>query len=141
MGEEQRRALLEVRGDRLGIDAALGLVRGQDHDDVGLLDSLGHREDLQALGLRLGPRPAPLGQADPDVDAGVAQVERMGVTLAAVADHGHMAPLDHGQVCIIVVEHFSHVGLLQVVGEQVVGEQVVGEQVGGEQVNDLSGRP
>ena len=114
MGEEQRSALLEVRGDRLGVDRALGLVRSQDHDDVGLAHGLGHRDDLQALRLRLGPGLAALGQADADVDAGVTQVQRVGVALAAITDHGDLAPLDHGQVGIVVIEHFSHGGLLQV---------------------------
>jgi len=110
--EEQRRALREVRGDRLGVHAALDLVRRQDHDEVGLLDGLGHRDDPEALSLGLGPGAAALCQSDPHVDAGVAQVQRVGVTLAAVADHGDLAPLDHGQVCVIVIEHFSHGGLL-----------------------------
>ena len=43
----------------------------------------------QPLGLRLRPALAPLVQADDDVDAGVAQVEGMGMPLAAVADDGH----------------------------------------------------
>ena len=114
--EEQRRALLEVRGDRLGVDHALDLVRGQDHDQVGLLDSLGHRKDLQALGLCLGLGPAALGQSDANVDSGVAQVQRMGVTLAAISDNSDLAALNYGQICIIVVEHFGHGGLLQVSG-------------------------
>jgi hypothetical protein len=43
------------------------------------------------------------------------------MTLAAVTNDRDLAPLDHGQVCIVVVEHFSHGGLLQVV-DQGVGE-------------------
>ena len=65
---------------------------------------------VQALGLGLGPDRLPSAQADAHVDAGVAQVERVGVALAAVADDGDLAPLDHGQVGIVVVEHLGHGG-------------------------------
>ncbi len=67
-------------------------------------------EDPQALGLGLGAGPAALGQADAHVDARVAQVERVGVALAPVSDDGDLAPLDHGQVGIVVVEHLGHGG-------------------------------
>ena len=50
-------------------------------------------------------------QADADVDAGVAQVERVGVALAAVTDDGDVLALDQGQVGVVVVEHLSHWGL------------------------------
>jgi hypothetical protein len=108
--EEQRRALLEVRGDGLGVDGALDLVRRQDHDNIGLLDGLGDRDDLQALCLGLVPGLAALGEADANVDSGVAQVQRVGVALAAIANNGDLAPLNHGEICVVVVEHFSHWG-------------------------------
>ena len=41
--------------------------------------------------LRLAPRGRPLAEADLDLDAGVAQVERMGVALAPVADDRNLA--------------------------------------------------
>ena len=45
-----------------------------------------------------------------DLDAGVAQVQRVGVALGAVADDGNLAALDDRQVGVVVVEHFSHLG-------------------------------
>ena len=42
--------------------------------------------------------------------------QRVGVALAAVADHGHVLALDQGQVGVVVVEHLSHGGLLLLVG-------------------------
>ena len=47
-------------------------------------------------------------EADDNLDAGVAQVQRVGVALGAVADNGDLATLDDRQVCVVVVKHFSH---------------------------------
>src|SRR3712207_6906390 len=58
----------------------------------------------QALGLCLGPALGALGEADADVHAGVAQRQRVGVALAAVAQDGDGAPLDDRQVGVVVVE-------------------------------------
>ena len=54
---------------------------------------------------------AALGQADAHVDARVAQVQRVGVALAAVADDGDLPALDDRQVGVVVVEHLGHGGL------------------------------
>ena len=91
VGEEQRRARLEIRRDLALVDALLHVVGEEDGDELGAAHRLGERLDRQA-GL-LGGRPgrAPFAQPDLDVDARVAQVERVGVTLAAVAEDGHLA--------------------------------------------------
>ncbi|OPZ54834.1 MAG: hypothetical protein BWY91_01426 [bacterium ADurb.BinA028] len=108
VSEQQTRALLEVGLDLVGVDMALHLVGGEDDDEVGLLGRLGHRLDRQALRLGLGPALAALGEADAHVDPGVTQVERVGVALAAVADDGHLHPLDDAQVGVVVVDHVGH---------------------------------
>jgi hypothetical protein len=64
----------------------------QHHDQVGLLARLVGREHPQALGLRLGPAAAALRQTDTYVDPGVAQRQGVGVTLAAEAQDGDVAP-------------------------------------------------
>jgi hypothetical protein len=84
------------------IDSALG-VRRQDHDQVGLGRRLRGRHDAQALVGGLRPALRPLGQADPHVDAGVAQRERVRVPLAAVPDHRDLAALDDRQIGVVVV--------------------------------------
>src|ERR671910_1538256 len=112
VSEEQRVAVDEVRLHRLGVQVALHVVRREDHDQVGLLARLERRDHAQALRLGLGATLRALGQADPHVDAGVAQAQRVCVSLAAVAQHGHVAALDDRQVGVVVVEQFSHVGLL-----------------------------
>ena len=108
MAEEQGVARLQVRPDVLGVDVALDLVRGQDHDEVGLGDGVGNVQDPQALGLGLGAGLRAFLQADADLDAGIAEAQGVGVALGAVADDGDLAALDDRQVGVVVVEHFSH---------------------------------
>ena len=110
VGEEQRVPGLEVRGDRLGVQAALGGVRDQDHDHVGLGARRGRVDDPQALGLGLGPALRALGQADAHVDPRVAQAQRVGVALAAVSEHRDLAALDDREVGVVVVVQLSHCG-------------------------------
>ena len=59
------------------MSAALAASRGSHH--------------FQAGGFRLGPRLAAGVQADHHVHAGIAQVQRVGMALAAVADDGDCA--------------------------------------------------
>ena len=71
------------------------------------------RDHPQALVGGLCPGLRALRQADPDVDAGVAQAQRVRVALRAVADDGDLAPLDDRQVGVVVVEDLrGHVVLL-----------------------------
>ena len=44
-------------------------------------------------------------QADDDVDAGVLEVQRVGVALGAVADDRDGLAVEEGEVCVVVVEH------------------------------------
>ena len=94
---------LEVRLDLIGPHLALGLIRGQDHDHVGLGGGIGHGLDVQALLLgeldRLGGR----AEADDDVDAGVAQVQRVRVALRAVADDRDLLAVEHGKIAVVLV--------------------------------------
>lgn len=105
--EDERVAVHQVRLDGLLVQAALGRVRSEYDDDVGFLTRLERGQYPQALRLGLGAALRTFRQADPDVDAGVAQGQRVGVALAAEAEHGHVAALDHRQVGVVVVEHFS----------------------------------
>ena len=102
--EGERLAGGQVRLDGLGVDVPLHVVRGQDHDHVGLGRRLGRRDHPQALVGGLHPGLRALGQPDPDVDARVAQAQRVRVPLRAVADDGDLAPLDDRQVGVVVVE-------------------------------------
>ena len=102
--EHQRRAVLHVRGEMLPVDVGLQLVGRQHHDDVGPLGGLGDVHDLELLLLGLGGRGRALAERDRDVlDAAVAEVERVRMTLAAVADDGDLLGLDQIDVGIPIV--------------------------------------
>src|SRR5690349_16225895 len=111
VAEDEGVARGQRRLDLLGVELPLVLVGGEDHDQVGLLGRLARGEHAQALGLRLVAALRAGLQPDPDVDAGVAQGQRVGVALAAVADHRDVLALDQAQVGVVVVEHLSHWGL------------------------------
>ena len=92
-------------GCKIGlVDVGLQLVRRQHHDDVGPLGGLGHLHDLEACLFGLGGRRRALAEGDDDVlHAGVAQVEGVGMALAAVADDGDLLALDEIDVGIAIV--------------------------------------
>ncbi len=108
MGEEESITFGEVRGDLFGVELPLDLVGSEDHDQIGFLDGLGHGEDTEAFGLGLGARGGAFPEADADVDTGITEAERVGVTLRAVADHSNLTVLDDREVSVVVVEHFCH---------------------------------
>ena len=91
MGEEDGGSGLEVRRDVALVDALLDVVGQEDGDELRAAHGLG--EGLDGEPGVLGGRPgrAPVAQPDLDVDAGVAQVERVRVALAAVAEDGDLA--------------------------------------------------
>ena len=91
MREEERGAGREVRRDVALVDALLHLVGEEERDELRAAHGLGERADGEAGLLGGRPRGLPVAQADLDVDAGVVQVERVRVSLAAVAEDGDLA--------------------------------------------------
>ena len=88
----------------VAVDVGLQLVGGEHHHHVGPFRGLGdlHHRQLLLLGLR--GRGGALAQRDRDVlDAGVAQVQRVGMALAAVADDGDLLALDQVDVGVAIV--------------------------------------
>ena len=77
----------------LGPGLGLGGVGEQVHDNGRLANGLINVEEVlagdPAIGLGLLPRGTVLSYTDDDVQAVVAEVEALAVTLGAVADHGH----------------------------------------------------
>ena len=104
MGEGDRGTVTDVRGDLVAIDVGLQLVRRGDHQEVGPLGGIGHRHDLQAVGLDLLGRRRARTQGDDDVlGAGVLEVERMGPALRAVADDDDLLALDQVEIGITII--------------------------------------
>ena len=104
VGEEQRRALLHVGLKVLLPDAGLELVGGQQHDHVGPFGGLGNVHDLEASLLGLGRGFGAGAQGNGDVgDARIAQVQRVRVALAAIADDGDLLTLDQIEIGIPIV--------------------------------------
>ena len=58
--------------------------------------------------LRLGDGLGVGGEADFDLDAGVLEVESVGVALGAVADDGYLFGLDEGEVGVVIVVSLGH---------------------------------
>ena len=108
--EHDRRTLLQERRQILAIDIALQLIGYQDHRDVGPSRDVLDLHHGQACFLyRLRGRRV-LAQTHRDLlHAGIPQVQRMRVTLAAVADNGHALCLDDPYVGVSVVI-YSHIG-------------------------------
>ena len=105
VGEHQRLARLEPLGHAALVDGPAVLVGGEHHDDIGRGRGLGDRPDVEAGGLGLVPRAAALPEADDDLGAAVAEVEGVGVPLAAVADDGEGAAGKAAAVGVGVVVH------------------------------------
>ena len=102
--EHQRRAVLHVRMQMIGVDLGLQLVGREHHHHVGPFGGLGHFHDLELLGLGLLDALRILPQRHGNVlDAGIAQVERVRMPLAAIADDGDLFPLDEIEVRVTVV--------------------------------------
>ena len=98
---------LEVRADLVGVELGRGLIGDENHDDVGPLGGFGDGGDFKAGLLRLGDGLGVGGEADFDLDAGVLEVESVGVALGAVADDGYFLRLDEGEVGIVIVISLS----------------------------------
>ena len=118
MGEGQRRALLHMLGEVLGIELRLQLVGRQHHDDVGPFRRLLGRHHLDAGGLRLLDGGRAFAQRDPHLlDAAVLQIEGMGMALAAIADDDDLLVLDQVHIGIAVVIN-AHGGFLSAKNER-----------------------
>ena len=106
----------EVRLDVLLVHLGLKLVVDEDHDDVCPLGGLRVGDDLETLSLGLGLGLGALVETDLDVDAGVLEVQRVRVTLGAVADDGDLLAVKLGNVTVGLVIHLeSHVEHLSLI--------------------------
>src|SRR6266481_793728 len=98
VAERQVLALLQAGGDLGAVHVAGELVGDEDHDDVAPRRRFRRRQDAQPRAFCFFPRRAVALEADDDLDAAVAEVLRVRVPLAAVADHGDLLPLDERRI-------------------------------------------
>ena len=101
--ERERLAVGEVLLHMFVVDLLLFGVGRQHHDDVGPLRRVGERLHVETGFFRLGDRRRAVAQSDDHVDAGVLQVQRVGVTLAAVTDDRNFLAADDRDVGVLVV--------------------------------------
>ncbi|GBD46011.1 hypothetical protein HRbin41_00830 [bacterium HR41] len=83
----------------------LVLVRDQDHHHVAGAGGVGDVENAQTLALGFGARRRAWPQADDNVDAGVAQVQRVRVALRPVADDRDGLTFELAEIGVLVVDH------------------------------------
>src|SRR5439155_9860799 len=109
--EHQRLAGTEVRLDIIAVEPRLTGGGSEDHDDPRLRCRIAYTGDGQSRGARGLTTPRVFTQADDDVDSAVSQVERVRVSLAAVADNRHSFPLEAADISVCIIEKFCHVFL------------------------------
>ncbi len=108
MGEEEGVPVLQVRGDLALVDRGLLGVGEEHHDKVGLRRRRRRREHPQPFALCFRPRRRAFAQPYPHIDTGVAQVERVGMALGAVADDGDGSGADEGLIGVFLVVKLGH---------------------------------
>jgi hypothetical protein len=86
-------------------DLAVLLVGDEHHHDVAPAGRLDGLDDLEAAGLGLSDAGGVGAEADDDVDAGVLEVQGVGVALGAEADDRDGLAVEEGEVSVVVVVH------------------------------------
>ena len=90
MREDESGVVGEVRRDVFLVDALLHLVGKEEGDDLRSLDCLRDRADRETGLFGRVPGRAVRPEPDHDVDAGLVQVQRVRVALAAEAEDGDL---------------------------------------------------
>ena len=120
---QQQVPFLQVRADVGPEDVPLHFVGQQDVDDVGRLGGFGRGQRLEAVLDGQVVIRAPFSLADDHLAAAVAEVLRLGVPLAAVAQDGDRLVLEQRQVGVVVVVNFrGHGSILRALGSVYSGD-------------------
>ncbi len=115
MGKGNGAALAQVVVDIGCVGRGLQFVGHGEHDQVAPFRRLGDVHDLQPLGLAFRGRGGTRTQRHDDVlGARIAQVQGMGMALAAIAKDGDASVLDQVHIAVAVVVN-AH-GVLHLVG-------------------------
>ncbi len=104
MGEGERRTVTDIGLEFGPVDIGLQLVRDQHHDDIRPPRGIGDRHHPEPLAPSLLRGSPVRAQSDGDfLHPAVAQVERMRVSLAAIADNRDFLALDDVEIGIPIV--------------------------------------
>ena len=106
--EHQRLAGGQMRRDVALIQVALHVIGNQHHHDVGCLGGIGRRQHAQPGRFGLGAALARFRQAHHDLQAGIAQIQRMRVPLAAVADNPDGLTFEEADIAVLFVVTLRH---------------------------------
>ena len=101
--EHQHGAALEIRLNICLVAGSLLFIRNQNHDDIRFLHCFRHRLDGQALCLCLGNGLGAGIQADHNIHAGILQIQRMCMALAAISDDSDLLALQQRHVAVFLV--------------------------------------
>jgi hypothetical protein len=116
MGKGDRGALAQVVMDVFAVGVGLKFIGHGEHDEVAPGGGLGDAHHLQALAFGLGGAGGAFAQRHDDVlGARIAQVQCVGVALAAIAQDRHLLVLDQVHIAIAIIVN-AHVFLLVPVG-------------------------
>ena len=106
VADSQRLAGGKMRLEPLIEDCGVVLIGHEQHDEIGLLgDGGGVRFRCEALLESQLPVRGTFARIDNNLEAGIAQVQRLGMPLTAKADHADRLALQETQVRVVVVVH------------------------------------
>ena len=108
MGKHEHVAFFQIRLNILFVHGSLQFIVDQDHDDICLLCSLGGCIYLKALFLCTLPGSAALIKPDDHVASGLFCIQRMRMSLTAVADDCDRLPFQHGKVTVFLIINLCH---------------------------------
>src|SRR6185295_2696351 len=91
--------------DAAFVDGSGVLVGHQHHDDVGAIRRFGHSPDVEARGFGTLPCSSAPPEANNDVCSAFAEIQGVGVSLAAVSNDGKGAAFKAAAVGIGIVVH------------------------------------
>ena len=108
MGKCQGIAGFQVRSNLVLVNIRLFFIRNQDHDDVSPFRCFAYRYNFQTGCFRFGRRFGAFVQTDFNCNPAVAQVQRMGMSLAAITDDGNLTVFNDIPVYVLIIENFCH---------------------------------
>src|SRR5271169_33703 len=108
VGDAENFPGMQIGLDELIVDLSLGLVRGEYVDPVGALGSFIRSHDDHAVGPRL-LRARPIGiESDDDFVSAIAEILRLRMSLAAVAQDGDRLALQCFGLGVAFIENSDH---------------------------------